>query len=279
MNRLLAGCACLLVFVSGCAHSVPKQTAHSKASLVIDQSAVTPGSKVNVGIQFVTDSGWHIYWKNPGDSGEPPRVRWQLPAGITAGELQWPTPMRLTTSAGTDYGYQGTTVLISSLQIPATAQSGTITVGGDLRWLVCSDICVPQSTHIETLLRIASATRISESAHQLLQSAAEHLPTPLPASFGPEALHSPDSFRLMLVSSNPITLAEFFPSEEAEIDNGAPQELATHAGKISLTLKKSEYLRQEPERLKGVLVLNGRDAYLLDAPIRSSATQKRSRHK
>ncbi len=277
--RLLAGCACLLVLVSGCAHSVPKQSAHSNASLIIDQSAVTPASKVNVGIQFVTDNGWHIYWNNPGDSGEPPRMQWQLPAGLTAGELQWPTPMRLTTSAGTDYGYQGATILLSSLQIPATAQSGTIKVGGDLRWLVCRDICVPQSTHIEAPLRIDSATRIDASAHQLLQSAAERLPAPLPASYRPEAANSLDSFRLTLVSSEPITRAEFFPSDEAQIDNGAPQELATHAGNFSLTLKKSEYLRQEPERLKGVLVLNGRDAYLLDARIRSSATQKRSRHK
>lgn len=247
--------------------------------MVIEMSAAAPGSKVNVGIQVVTDSGWHIYWKNPGDSGEPPRIQWQLPAGVTAGELEWPTPMRLTTSAGTDYGYQGTTVLLSSFQIPATAQSGTITVGGDLRWLVCHDICVPQRTHLQSPIRIASTTSINDSEHQLLQSAGERLPTLLPASYRPEAVNSPDSFRLTLVSTEPITQAEFFPTEQAEIDNGAPQELASRAGKVSLTVKKSEYLRQEPERLKGVLVLNGRDAYLLDAPIHRLTTQKRSRRK
>jgi DsbC/DsbD-like thiol-disulfide interchange protein len=279
MARLLDICACLLVLVSGCARSTPKQTAHSKASLVIEQSATTSGSQVNLGIQFVTDSGWHIYWQNPGDSGEPPRIQWQLPAGVTAGELEWPTPMRLTTSAGTDFGYQGTTVLLSSLQVPTTPLSGTITVGGDLRWLVCHDICVPQSTHLEAPIRIAIATSINDSAHQLLQSAAQHLPTPLPASYRPEAASSLDSFRLTLVSSEPITRAEFFPRDEAQIDNGAPQELASHADKVSLTLKKSEYLRQQPQHLQGVLVLNGRDAYLLDAPIHSSATQQGSREK
>jgi thiol:disulfide interchange protein DsbD len=247
--------------------------------LVIEPSAVTPGSKANVGIQFVTDSGWHIYWQNPGDSGEPPRIQWQLPAGVTAGELEWPTPMRLTTTAGTDYGYEGTTVLLSSLQLSKRPLSGTITVGVNLRWLVCHDICVPQSTHLEAPILVASATNINDSAHQLLQSAAERLPAPLPARYRPEAASSPDSFRLTLLSSEPITKAEFFPSDETVIDNGAPQELASRDGTGSLTLRKSEYLRQEPERLKGVLVLNGRDAYLLDAPIRSSATQKGSRKK
>ncbi len=278
MYQSLASCACLLVLMSGCARSTPKQTAPSKASLVIEQSSATPGSQVNVGIQFVMDSGWHIYWRNPGDSGEPPQIQWQLPAGVTAGELEWPTPMRLTTSAGTDYGYQGTTVLLSSLQVAKTQLPGMITVGGDLRWLVCHHICVPQSTHIVAPVHIASATSISESAHQLLQSAAERLPTPLPARYRPEAANSPNRFRLTLFSGEPITRAQFFPTDEAQIDNGALQELASHAGKVSLTLKKSEYLRQEPQHLRGVLVLNERDAYLLDVPIHSS-TKRGSRQK
>lgn len=278
MNRLLASCACLLVLASGCARSAPKQTAHSKASLVVEQSAATPGSKVIVGIQIVTDSGWHIYWRNPGDSGEPPRIQWQLPAGVTAAALEWPTPVRLTTTAGTDYGYQGTTVLLSSLEIPATAKPGTITVGGDLAWLACHDTCVPQSTHLEAPVHIASVMSIDNSAHRLLQSGAARLPSPLPARYRPETTNSPDSFRLTLAASEPITQAEFFPSDEAEIDNGAPQELASHAGNINLTLKKSEYLRQEPQHLRGILVLNGQDAYLLDVPIHSPP-QRRSHQK
>lgn len=278
MARLLASCACLLVLVSGCARS-NQPPAHSKASLVIEQSAVAPGSEVSVGIQFVNDGGWHIYWRNPGDSGEPPQIQWQLPAGVTAGELEWPTPMRLTTSAGTDFGYQGTTVLLSSLQIPQSTRLGSITVGGDLRWLVCHDICVPQSTHLEAPIRIASAPRINDSAHQLLLTAAERLPQPLPASYRPEVADLADRIRLTLASSAPITQAEFFPGEEAQIDNGAAQEMASHAGDLSLTLRKSEYLRQEPQRLRGVLVLNGRDAYLLDVPVHSSATRKGSRQK
>lgn len=225
------------------------------------------------------ESGWHIYWQNPGDSGEPPRIQWQLPAGVTAGALQWPPPMRLTTTAGADYGYQSTTVLLSSLLLPTTIASGTIEVGGDLRWLVCHDICVPQKTHLQASLRVGSATSISEAARQLLQSAAERLPKPLPASFRPEAVSLPDGFRLMLVASEPVTQLEFFPSEIEQIDNGAPQEPVKRANAMSLTLKKSEYLRQQPQQLKGILVFNGRNAYQLDVPIHNKANQKRSHQK
>ena len=177
MDRWLASCACLLVLVSGCVRLPPRSSQpHSKATLVIEQSAAAPGSKVNVGIQFVTDSGWHIYWQNPGDSGEPPRMQWQLPAGVTAGELEWPTPMRLTTRAGTDFGYQGTTVLLSTLQIPPSTPPGHDHVGGDLRWLVCHDICLPQSAHLEAPSALPAPPASMTRRSQLLQSAAERLP-------------------------------------------------------------------------------------------------------
>lgn len=233
-----------------------------------------PGSQANLGIKFITDSGWHIYWQNPGDSGEPPRIQWRLPAGVTAGSLQWPVPKRMKNPAGTDYGYEGITVLLTSLQIPPTAQPGnTIDVSGDLRWLVCHDICVPQRLQLSVPIRIGDSTAVDAAARPLFQSAAERIPKPLPASFHPRVTSSPDSFRLTLVSAEPITQAEFFPGEPEQIDNGAPQGSVTKAGVFRLTLKKAENLQRDPQRLTGVIVINAREAYKLDAPVRP-ATQK-----
>jgi len=268
MQRLLANFVGLFALLVGCTHIPPQPPKHSQVSLVVAQSAVTPGSDVNVGIQFAVENGWHIYWQNPGDSGEPPRMQWQLPAGITAGAIEWPTPVRLTNPAGTDFGYEGTTVLLTALRIPATAQPGTtLDVGGDLRWLVCHDICVPQRTTLKAPIHIADATSVDSSAQRVLQTAAEHLPKSLPASFRPTVTSVGDALRVTLVPNQPVTQAQFFPAEPEQVDNGAPQELATQAGKLGLTLKKSEYLREEPSRLRGVLVFNGLDAYQLDVPI------------
>jgi len=193
--------------------------------------------------------------------------------------LEWPTPMRMTTSAGADYGYQGTTILLSSVQIPATAQPGTIIVGGELRWLVCHDVCLPLSTFLKAPIQIASSTNINEAALRSLKSASERLPKPLPASYQAEAASSKDGFRLTMLTGVPITHAEFYPSEEGQIDNGAAQELAAHADRVSLTLKKSEYLRQVPQHLQGVIILNGTDAYLIDLPIHAMPAQRRSRQR
>jgi thiol:disulfide interchange protein DsbD len=248
---------------------------HSKAALILEQPAVQPGSQANLGIQFVTEKGWHIYWQNPGDSGEPPRIQWRLPAGFTAGPQEWPAPMRLSNPAGTDYGYEGTTILLSTLQIPPTAQSGsTMELGGELRWLVCHDICVPQRTQLKAPIRIASAISIDHTARQLLQAAAERVPKPFPASFHARVTSSPDVFNLTFSSKERIVQAEFFPSEAEQIDNEAPQRLTEHGQVTRLTLKKSDHLRQDPEHLRGVLILEGRNAYQIDVPIHSSSLRK-----
>jgi DsbC/DsbD-like thiol-disulfide interchange protein len=185
--------------------------------------------------------------------------------------------MRLSNPAGTDFGYEGTTVLLTSLPIPATAQPGaTVDLSGDLRWLVCHDVCVPQRTSLKAVVRIAEATSVDDAAQRLLQSAAAQLPKPLPASFRPVVTSLPDTFRLTIAPGQPVARALFFPAEQEQVDNGARQELVNPAGKLSLTLKKSDYLRQEPRRLKGVLVINGQDAYQIDALVQA-ASQKRSR--
>jgi thiol:disulfide interchange protein DsbD len=247
-----------------------------------------PGAQTRIGIQFDTDKNWHMYWKNSGDSGEPPRVRWQLPEGVTAGALEWPSPTRLSNSAGTDYGYEGNVVLLSTLNIPATAEpGGNLAVAGDLRWLVCHDICIPQRAELKAAMRIANTATVDNRAHVLLDAAAERMPKPLPEALHLTATSTHDTLRLSFVSknkassgeaSNPkIASAVFFPSEPEQIDNAAPQEFAEAGGMVRLELKKSDHLQRDPERLEGVLVLNQRDSYQVDVPVRKPAAHKERR--
>jgi len=75
-------------------HAQAPAVRHVKASLVAETDAVRPGQPLTVGIRLEMEKGWHTYWRNPGDSGLPTRVRWTLPAGFSAGELRWPYPQR-----------------------------------------------------------------------------------------------------------------------------------------------------------------------------------------
>ncbi len=79
---------------------------HLTVELLPLDNPIQPGADTTVGLHFTLDKGWHVYWLNAGDSGEPPSIKWTLPAGITAGPMQFPAPRRLPFGPLMDFGYE-----------------------------------------------------------------------------------------------------------------------------------------------------------------------------
>src|SRR6266513_2020688 len=99
--RLRGLCLASLLVLVVCASTVTAQTAqakHSQVGLLSQRIASPSGAELRLGVHFILEPGWHIYWTNPGDSGQPPVFKWQLPAGFSAGEIQWPRPNRMQSS-------------------------------------------------------------------------------------------------------------------------------------------------------------------------------------
>ena len=53
------------------------ETAHVTVSLVSEVDAIRPGETFTLGLLLEPAPEWHVYWRNPGDSGEEPKVRWR----------------------------------------------------------------------------------------------------------------------------------------------------------------------------------------------------------
>ena len=66
-----------------------------QARLVAEDTAVAPGGGITIALEELIAPEWHTYWKNPGDSGLPTQLQWQLPSGWSAGETHWPTPDKI----------------------------------------------------------------------------------------------------------------------------------------------------------------------------------------
>src|SRR5215472_15686459 len=79
---------------------------HLHVQLVVPEPVLVRGHSAKAGLYFKLEQGWHVYWKNAGDSGEPPRMKWTLPDGITSGPLQFPAPKRLPLGPLMDFGYE-----------------------------------------------------------------------------------------------------------------------------------------------------------------------------
>jgi DsbC/DsbD-like thiol-disulfide interchange protein len=260
--------AVLAVAVTGARAQQPSPP-HARAELLAKNAAAQPGAELEVGIRFSLEPGWHIYWINPGDSGQPPSLKWQLPAGFSAGEIEWPRPERMQPAAQlTDYGYHGDVLLPVMLRVPAGAAAGsTVQINADAKWLVCREVCIPEKAQLHLTLPVAARAQESRDAAALFAKTEKLLPKAMPHTWKARAKSEKDDFVLSISAGRPISKAEFFPLDPDQIDNPAPQKLQPLPAGLKLTLKKSDLLTKPITVLRGVLALPDGIAYRIEAPV------------
>jgi thiol:disulfide interchange protein DsbD len=239
-----------------------------KVELVSATGSLQPGRPLLLGLHFELRPHWHIYWRNPGDSGVPPQVRWRLPPGFQAGVLQWPAPERLGSGSVIDYGYQDSVLLPVELQTPGNLAAGaSVTLAAEVSWVVCSDICVPGKAELTLTLPVRPAPGERSPSQALFQPALAHLPKPMPPAWKAEAREEKDAFVLTVLGAGGAD-ASFFPLQADQVDNAAPQTVTAVPDGVRLTLRKSELLLKVPGSLEGVLTLGPGQAYAVSAPVR-----------
>jgi thiol:disulfide interchange protein len=247
------------------------QTEHLQVTLLSEQSAIAPGQDFNLGFDFKLEPGWHIYWINPGDSGEPPKLKWTLPEGFNAGAIQWPKPEKISVSTLVDYGYSDHVLLMIPMHASANA-SKSADLQADVRWLVCREICIPGKAQLGTTLPVAASAQIDPKAHELFEATRKQIPQPAPADWKASTTTSGNDFVLSVATGAREKSAMFFPLIEQQIDNGAPQKVDSDAQGVKLRLKKSEGLTQTPATLQGLLILGSGKYAILDAPVAAGSS-------
>jgi thiol:disulfide interchange protein DsbD len=277
-RALTRGAALLLCAASAHAEGTP--IPHGTLELIARNQWIAAGHTLDLGLRFQLEKGWHIYWVNPGDSGEPPRVEWQLPEGLTAGSIEWPAPRRLETGSIVDYGYEDRVLLIVPLRAAASlAALQPVRLGAEVKLLVCShEMCLPGKAELSLTLPIKSQPPATDAQNrdarnhdarndELFNATRRSLPHPAPGNWRFSLADANDSFVLSANLGHRITQAVFFPLAESQIENAAPQKLLPVATGFRLTLRKSDRLLKPIARLKGVLVLSAEGSYLIDVPL------------
>jgi DsbC/DsbD-like thiol-disulfide interchange protein len=255
-----------------CAGAQSQSFPHGTVRLAAETSGVQAAHNFTLALHFSLEDGWHTYWVNPGDSGEPPRVAWTLPPGITAGPIEWPAPEKLGTSSVVDYGYQREVTLLVPMRVGANLPpEPSLTLSANVRVLVCKDVCIPGKTQVALTLPVsAQAPTLDPVERGLFTGARARLPHAPPAGWKLTAREDKDSFVLSAEIGKRIEQAYFYPIEESEIKNAARQAIAPSATGFALKLQKSDQLAKPVARLRGVLLMSGDRAYLVDAGVSSS---------
>ena len=241
---------------------------HVHVQLVVPSAQLNVGEPVNAGLSFKMEPGWHVYWKNAGDSGEPPSVRWNLPDGITATELKFPAPKRLPLGPLMDFGYEDEVLFPQTITASKAAKPGPVVLDAKVRWLVCREVCIPGKAEL-AVKRVVPFSPVEviqvASDAEVFKRLAGKLPVALPAGAKAVFAATPTGYKLAVLTGQKETTAEFFPADQGVIDNPAVQKVSPVDGGLVLELKKDSTATAAATQLAGVIELSGGRAYEIAA--------------
>jgi len=275
IETILAGWVCLA--------AIAAHAAHTQARLILAADTTRPGDTVLAGVDLKMEPGWHTYWKNPGAAGMATKIEWQLPPGVTAGEIQWPLPEKLPPIEVTTYGYSDEVVLLVPLKLAADLKPGPLDLKAKVSWLECKEACIPGSGDVEATLNIGTDTKPSADATtiqiwqsripQSFESMTGRAWWEMPANGDTRALiiqmHFPEMKQMMTNRE-----ADFFPFAYDQFEVQAlSQKIPYSTAEFCLRKLVNKFSGDWPKAISGVCIKNTdgvRDGYNVTFPISES---------
>ncbi len=258
-----------------------------RATLLADVAVASPSEPFRAAVHFEIDRGWHIYWRNPGQSGLPTRLDWAIESA-RVGPILWPAPSVFREADGelTTYGYADELLLANEVAFePGVSGEQTLAVTAD--FLVCEVRCIPGKIALARAMRVAERSEPAEpETRALLGRWSERVPVPptelgvaVQAVWSQSAIRPGDAFRgavavLSCVDDlgpkcRPHTrgtrdpLQAFVPDRveelELEVTGGRPHPLDSNGFLITLRGHAEDKDPGADQRLGGVLALRAPD--------------------
>lgn len=237
--------------------SQPVDGGHARVELISERALAVPGETVWFGLSFEIDPNWHIYWRNAGDAGIPPQITWRESGGIAPNEISafsWPLPELLPVVPGQimDYGYSDQIVLPFMVTLPDDAE-GPLLFDGVADYLICEDVCIPESVDIRLMLSVGGAQIPDQYGADLIQAALSDVPP----EFSGEARLSDAGTHWVLSAAGPELAglkgeARFFPYAH-EIKHAADQPVRYGPQGLQIQLTPDREGDPLPESISGVI--------------------------
>jgi thiol:disulfide interchange protein len=250
---------------------------HTQAKLILSVDTAKPGDTIWAGVDLKMEPAWHTYWKNPGAAGMATEIKWQLPPGISAGEIQWPLPDKFPPVEVTTYGYTNETVLLVPLKIGTNVSSGSVDLKANVSWLECKEVCIPANQDVEAKLNISTETKTSADAAMIDLWKSKVPQTNAFPFYAWWEKSTNDDNRMLMIGNEPVAAAknvkydsvDFFPDASDNFEVQAPTEIIS-ASSSDIRLRKSvkKYSGNWPKEISGVIVIqNGNYRYGIDAKL------------
>ena len=247
--------AVALVCLSATLHA--GEASHVKVALIPEVRTIAPGTPFWVAVLLKMDPRWHTYWINPGDSGEPTKIKWNLPPGFEAGPIQWPHPERIELPPLVSFGYEGEAVLLVRITPPRDLKTGErVTLVAHVNWLECEELCLPGEATVSAVVPTGQSVENDPTRAQFFSEARARLP--LDSGDWRFAAGSGRGFVRLAATpplwlKEPVAEAEFFSERPGQLSNGRSP-WGRGDGAYVTDLPLSDESAAPVRRLTGVLV-------------------------
>jgi thiol:disulfide interchange protein DsbD len=196
-------------------------------------------------LKLAPEKGWHLYWKNPGDSGSSLRIE-----DFSNDPWTYPVPERISFGTIINFGYEKEILLRTDLLADVWASQSK--KSWEFQWLVCKEECIPERANL-------SPSPITEDSKafrsiQTLESSLVY-PEIAPDSWDLKFTKQQDRFLIILeADTNPSLDLEFFPYNSEQVSTDLPMIRSLGSGTWEIEAKVSDYLGDIPQVLEGILV-------------------------
>lgn len=274
MARIYRFCLFLVPFLllspEGQAANVESNTVRTditETKLISSVDGIAPGlENFYLSLRISLKNHWHTYWQNPGDSGMPVTIKLDLPKGFKAGDIDWPIPEIIDTAGIINYGYSNEVDLLIPLTITqdVVGKSSSYTIKAKANWLVCKDICIPESADLT--IEIPASPSIDKIANNYPRTA-EYLVNDTAHTITGSYRREDSTVRLTVTTKEydpkqkPL---RFLPLTDGIIKNGEPTSVEQSSNTYTLIYPAGTV--KENKELSGIMVIgynNNQIAYPL----------------
>lgn len=253
MNRILSLFVVFLLSLSHVAQASSDN--HVQLSLIPSTATAVPGTSFDLILKQTIAPHWHTYWKNPGESGFPIQITWDAPKGTEFSEFLWPVPKALDVAGVMNFVFEDEAHLITTVSVPSDFEGDTFTMKGRADWLVCEEICIPESADIVLELPVGGKNA------PINQDVFEQAYKALPSIYMEDVVLVEDNgVASFILNKNPFDSTknvQFFSHDWGLVKAGSMATISEKDDKIVFSFPRTDRALSELESLSGVLAQDG----------------------
>lgn len=228
--------------------------------LISSHKEIKAGDTILCAIETKMKKGWHIYWINPGDAGEPTKLN--ITTNINSTDTItpfYPIPRRTNTEGVVTFDYFGEVSFPFKLIVPNNFNKDFLEIYVSAEWLVCRERCIPGKTKLKLKLPNTGVSKILTQTRTIIEQYLNKLP--INELLKVEVRRDNHCYKLTfnLPTNQNYKSVSVYPISEGIFDLEARQNYTISENTSTICLKQAQYIWGDTTRILGIIELQASD--------------------